>query len=261
MKTGTDDNTGTTNFLEQGYTIWDRKFGDPRLLTHDRSQTPPKYDGKLAGHWTFPFSIPFPSHVDRTTLRAFYPRESDGPVRFLPELLREESPLTPFNLSSDSDGIQSSSSSVPAHQPDITPFDTRAAHVLNEKGRITVSNPDMPTEGPMPHAAPIPLSSRTAPNIPLIEPYVQNRSEGNNPLSPPSERADKRDRSPAPNQACTARGQRHRRGAISMQDPELPESTTSHLLPQSFLERGVMVNVQYKLILTITHGRFSTTSR
>ncbi|TEB36761.1 hypothetical protein FA13DRAFT_1082671 [Coprinellus micaceus] len=46
-----------------------------------------------------------------------------------------------------------------------------------------------------------------------------------------------------------------------MQEPELPPSSTGHLLPQSFLERDVMVNVQYELTLTIVHGRFSTKSR
>jgi hypothetical protein len=249
MRTGAAKDAGSTKFLEQGYTIWDRNFGDPLLLIHDHPQVSSKYDGKLSGDWTFPFSIPFPTHVDLATLRAVYPRESEGPVRFLPEPLHEGSPLTPFDLCGEPSVIQ------PSLDPSsIAPFDTRAPHTLTEKGRPVSSQAEAPAQVSEPRFAPIPPSSPTAPSVPSIEPFVQQRSEGSNVVEKPG-------RSERPHHTSATNGHRRPRGPTSMQEPELPPSSTGHLLPQSFLERDVMVNVQYELTLTIVHGRFSTKSR
>jgi hypothetical protein len=58
---------GSTNFLEQTYTIWDRSFGDPR-----RPESEAKFDGKLEGYHVFPFSIPFPKNVNLATFEAVH---------------------------------------------------------------------------------------------------------------------------------------------------------------------------------------------
>ncbi|TEB36722.1 hypothetical protein FA13DRAFT_1810349 [Coprinellus micaceus] len=251
--TGVLEDGGLIKILEQRYTIWDRKFGDPGLLAHDQAQAAAKYNGKLSGNWAFPFSIPFPTRVDLSTLRAVYPRENEGPVRFLPELLREVSLLTPFDLGGDPTGIQPVLDSAPVGPSNIAPFDIRSPHALIEKGRLVSPQAEAPSQVSTPHFALIPSSSPTAPTIPSIEPFVQQRSEGSNV-------AEKPGRSPPP-QHTSATGHQRPRGPTSMQDPELPISTTGRPLPQSFLERDVMVNVQYEMTLTITHGRFSTKSR
>ena len=262
MRTGADEDGGSTKFLEQVYTIWDRKFGDPRLLAHDHARVSSEYDGKLSGSWTFPFSIPFPTQVDLSTTCAVYSRENEGPVRFLPELLHEGSPLTPFDLGGESSGTHPSLPSEPVGPSDITPFDVRAPHAPTEKGRPVSSPPsDAQTQPPRPGFVPITLPVPVAPNASSIEPYTRRRSESSNVLSPPPGSSTKPSRSHPPHRASTTRRRRQPGGATSMQDPEPPTPTTSHSLPQSFLERDVLVNIDYELILTIVHGRFSTKSR
>ena len=242
-----------TKILEQEYIIWDRKFGDPQLLTHDRPQASSKYDGKLSGSWTFPFSIPFPSCADSNTLCAIYPKKSEGPVRFLPERLREGSSLTPFDLSGGPTGIQSLDS-APFGASNLAPFDIRTPHTLTEKGRLVLSSQtEMPAQVSPSHFAPITASSAIAPSTPSIEPYVQRQSEGSNASEKPGHLP--------PNHALATNGHRRRRGATSMQDPEHPTFAAAQSLPQSFSERAVMASVQYELTLTITHGIFSTKSR
>lgn len=262
MRTGADEEGGSTKFLEQVYTIWDRKFGDPRLLADDRARVSLEYDGKLSGSWIFPFSIPFPTQVDLSTIRAVYPSEDECPVRFLPEPLHEGSPLTPFDLDGDTMRIQPNLPLEPVGPSNITPFDMRAPNAPIEKGRPVFSPPsDPPTQPPRPGFAPISPPSPVAPSASSVEPYTYRPSEESNSPPPSPDYATKPGRSHPPHQVSTAHPRRQPRGATSMQDPELPTSATGHPLPQSFLERDVLVNIQYELTLVIAHGRFSTKSR
>ena len=256
--TGAIEDGGSTKFLEQGYTLWDRGFGDPRLAAHDYTQASSKYDGKLSGSWIFPFSIPFPTHVDLSTLRVFYPRGSEGPVRFLPEALHEESPLTPFRVDGDPSGIQPGLRSAPVGGPNITPFDMRTPFMLTEKGRLVSPRTNTPSQASPSRLSRISPPNSAAPNtIPLLEPYTLRYSRHSSPLTHPSDHATK----PGRSQASTSSDYWRSGGATSMQDPEPPAYTTGFSLPQSFLERDVMTNIQYELALTITHGMFSTKSR
>ncbi|TEB36769.1 hypothetical protein FA13DRAFT_1727124 [Coprinellus micaceus] len=236
----------STKVLEQEYTIWDRKFGDPRLLTDDHPQAPSKYDGRLSGNWTFPFSIPFPSRADGPTLCTVYPEESEGPIRFLPEPLLEDSPFTPFDLGGDPTGIiQPSLDTTPASPSNIAPFDIRMPHTLTEKGRLGSAEPETLTEVSAPPSfAPIVSSSPTAPSVPSVEPYMQISSEGSN--------GSEKSGHPPPHHTPTTNRRWRPRGATRMQDIERLASAT---------ERRLTVSVQYELTLTITHGRLSTKSR
>ncbi|RXW16782.1 hypothetical protein EST38_g9071 [Candolleomyces aberdarensis] len=85
--------TGSVNFLEQNYTVWDRSFGDPR---HSRPEE--KFDGKLEGDYVFPFSIPFPTHVNLSTLEAV---KADGQrvesqIQLAPQNAGLGGQITPF---------------------------------------------------------------------------------------------------------------------------------------------------------------------
>lgn len=261
--TGAIEDGGSTKFLEQGYTLWDRGFGDPRLAAHDYAQASSKYDGKLSGNWIFPFSIPFPTHVDLSTLRVVYPRGSEGPVRFLPEPLHEESPLTPFHLDGGPPVIQPSLRSAPVRGSNITPFDTRTPFMPTEKGRLVLPRANTPSEASPSRFSPTSPSSFAASNTaPLLEPYtLRYYSELSSPLAPSPDYPSKSGRLPVPYPASTASGNWSSGGATSMQDPEPLTHMTGVPLPQSFLERDVMTNVQYEVALTITHGKFSTKSR
>lgn len=46
-------------FLEERHVIWDKSNGDPRSQTLIKG-----FNGKLSGNYQFPFSLPFPDHVD-----------------------------------------------------------------------------------------------------------------------------------------------------------------------------------------------------
>jgi hypothetical protein len=223
---------GSIAFLEEGFTLWDRKFGDPRLLAHDRAQPSSKYDGKLSGNWVFPFSIPFPAHVDFTTLHAVYPRESEGPVRFLPEPLDRE--LPPGNLGRGPVELQ------PSYPSTVTPFDLGSPGPRT--GFAFISPPAIP-----------------APSTPSLSAYTHHDPETTDPPTTLYEGDTKSGRSVHSPQASATSGRQRSTWATSMHKPSTP--TTVYLLPQSFLERDIIASVRYEMTLNITHGIFSTKSK
>lgn len=256
--TGSHADGGAITFLEHPYTLWDCNFGDPRCL-ESNLQPPPKKktDGKLVGNWTFPFSIPFPTQVDLSTLRAVYARDSDGPIRFLPELLPQEVPVTPFDLGGYP---RRSSYAAPRSSTHISPFDTRSPFTPLEKGELRFPPSSSSPERSTPHFAPIsPNSSPTSvQTAPLVEPFTFDALETSSAQSS-NDRPSKM--GPITRSELMPRSHHRFRSASSMRDPDNPTSTSIYALPQSFLEHNVMANIHYVLILTITHGRFSTRSR
>ncbi|TEB36762.1 hypothetical protein FA13DRAFT_1082670 [Coprinellus micaceus] len=61
MRTGAAKDAGSTKFLEQGYTIWDRNFGDPLLLiprSYHRFPRSTTGSCRETGHSLFPSRFP-----------------------------------------------------------------------------------------------------------------------------------------------------------------------------------------------------------
>ena len=50
-------------FLDQPITSWDRNDGDPRSMFFTSETVIKKFEGKLSGHYTWPFSLTFPKQV------------------------------------------------------------------------------------------------------------------------------------------------------------------------------------------------------
>lgn len=188
------------------------------------------------GNWTFPFAIPFPGYLDLSTLRAVYERDGKCPVRFLPELLppargRDE----PIETWRDS--------------PHITPFDTR--------------NPSIHPRTPSTQFAPIsPITP--APGNPSLDSYSFHLPSGKGSPRRFNDYSTKTGRSELQQPTSieiTRSTHGERRGRTSMHTEESTATTAQHTLPQSFLEHDVMASVHYELVLTVTHGRFSSKSR
>ncbi|KAJ3519720.1 hypothetical protein NMY22_g13073 [Coprinellus aureogranulatus] len=257
--TGSLGDGSSMTFLEHTYTLWDRKFGDPRRLAdidyNPHAPSSGKYDGKMSGNWAFPFSIPFPGQLDLSTRRAVYATDLDGPVRFLPELLggESESRISPFDIGGPPRQIRRSSVTSPTSSTHITPFDIMSPSTLQEKGQSRI----VPS-GAVPPVSPVcfaPIESTptspATPYNPSLEPFTANQ-----PIS-----------SSRPAKIGHPFHQRPHsihyqfRNATSMQNSEDPGSTNIHRLPPSFLEKDVMANIHYELVLIITHGRFSSKSR
>ncbi|KAJ3537145.1 hypothetical protein NMY22_g5717 [Coprinellus aureogranulatus] len=249
-----------TAFLDHVYTIWDRKFGDPRDLAHDTTQpSSKKYDGKLAGNWIFPFCIPFPDRIDLPTMCAIYQEDGHGPVRFLPQLLQRELSLSPFHVDGPPAQGEGDLHSDPRGSDGITPFDTRRPYRPVEKGRPRFPDEDHHPSLALPHYSPIsPAVSRASPVAPSPEPFLLGQIRRSNSSPPENEYTSK------------CRPQSVSIGAIgdfraekgSKMRSERPSSgEIGSPVPQSFFERNVMANVHYQLTLSISHGMFSTESR
>lgn len=59
---------GSLQFMGHEFTVWDKSFGDPRRqLNTSETSSKGKFDGKLVGRYSLPFSFPFPTHVDLLT--------------------------------------------------------------------------------------------------------------------------------------------------------------------------------------------------
>ncbi|KAJ3508722.1 hypothetical protein NMY22_g16523 [Coprinellus aureogranulatus] len=262
--TGSSGDGSSMTFLEHTYTLWDRKFGDPRRLADidydPHAPSSGKYDGKMSGNWVFPFAIPFPNQLDLSTRRAVYATDLDGPVRFLPELLggESESRISPFDIGGPPRQIRRSSVTPPTSSTHITPFDTMSPSALQEKGksRIVPSGvvpPVSPTSFAPIESTP---TSPVTPYTPSVEPF-----DANQPISSSQSSGDR------PSKLGHSFHQRPHsiryqfRNAAKMQNSEDPESTDIHRLPPSFLEKDVMANIHYDLVLIITHGRLSSRSR
>lgn len=257
MITGANQDSGSVVFLEHKYPLWDRKFGDPQHLTSAPERHPAKkYDGRLLGNWLFPFAIPFPTHVDLSTRRAVYPSVGEVPVRFLPE--PQDHLLTPFQPG----GPSGRARNVPLLESGsldlITPFDATSHFSPTEKG-ILRSLRNRTSARSLTTHSPISPQENAAPSTPSLEPYTVS-PEGN--PSPSGMSTAKGSLSRLPQQPTTSFPWPHtHRGATSMYNSDLPLPTTGHPLPQSFLERDVMANIHYELVLVVTHGRFATESR
>ncbi|KAJ3537143.1 hypothetical protein NMY22_g5719 [Coprinellus aureogranulatus] len=219
---------GSITFLEHECTLWDSKFGDPWLLHQAYLPSPgKKYDGKLSGNWKFPFTIPFPTHLDLSTLRGLDNHGSAVPMHFLPQ------PLLPSRPDSPSSGRQDSSLGASGR---ITPFDALSSYDDSQ-----------------------PSSPMAEPSSPSLEPYRLHPSSSGS-SSYVQEPSAKPGVSPL-RQIPSSFNHNNRRWGTGMQATEPSTAVTRHALPQSFLERDVMANIQYELVLTISHGRFSTKSR
>ncbi|KAF5331925.1 hypothetical protein D9611_008930 [Ephemerocybe angulata] len=197
--------TGLLSFLDHTYIVWDRKFGDPKQLSQPNSWNSSrnqKFDGKLEGNWIFPFSIPFPTHVDLTTLCAVYTAGREGPIRLLPHhCIEQASGVTPFPMDAHTitaTAPGSSRSRGEDRRGTVTPFLTETKQPIVQ-GFSSMS---------------IPATASSS----AVTPYVY----GTSPT-----------------------------GSL---DEGVP-------LPQSFLEREIGANIQYELVLSISHGRFASESR
>lgn len=251
--------TSPTVFLEHTYVVWDRKFGDPRNLARDSSwsSSTKKYDGKMTGNWVFPFSIPFPAYVDLSTLQAVYPEDSEGPVRFIPELLQKESPVSPFHVDGPPQDLPGVSflDLEPEGANQITPFDIRSRYRPSEKGRPASPYDEERSPSSIPRFSPIPSPlSPVSRSATSPEPYVLDQTTAANPSRPSKEQLSKR-------QASSLSQDSKGEASVYGSDSPPPSSNDSNALPQSFLERDVMANVHYQLTLSITHGMFSSESR
>ncbi|KAJ3539369.1 hypothetical protein NMY22_g4770 [Coprinellus aureogranulatus] len=249
-----------TAFLDHTFTIWDRKFGDPRDLAHDTTQpSSKKYDGKLAGNWIFPFCIPFPDRIDLPTLCAIYQEDGEGPVRFLPQRLQREPSLSPFHVDGPPAQGEGDLHSDPRGSNGITPFDTRRPYRPVEKGRPRFPDKDRSPPA-LPHYSPIsPAVSRASPVAPSPEPFLLGQIGHRNSSPPENEYTSKcRPQSVSIGVIGDFRAEK----GSKMHHSERPLSgEIGSPVPQSFLERNVMANVHYQLTLCISHGMFSTESR
>jgi hypothetical protein len=140
----------------------------------------------------------------------------------------------------------------------IIPFDATSPFSPTEKG-IRRSRQNRTSARPLTTHSPISPQENAAPSTPSLEPYTVI-SEGN--PSPSGRPTAKGSLSRLPQQPTTSFPWPHTHlRATSMHNSELPLPTTSHPLPQSFLERDVMASIHYELVLAVTHGRFATESR
>lgn len=229
--TSASHESGSLAFLDQTYLLWDRKFGDPRELAQGQSQGL-KADGKIVGNWLFPFSIPFPSRVDRTPLAGVYTSEDDGPVRLLPQFVRPDSPISPFR---EDDSPLSAIYETPRSQgveQRIIPFDLGHPPAPISRGEKGASrNYIRPAARNGSPASAADISSmlplyQPAPESPTLHPYTTSKPTNFVPDSTPK-----------------------------LSPP------TGERLPQTFLERDVHANIQYELTLVVSHGRFASESR
>ncbi|KAF6756590.1 hypothetical protein DFP72DRAFT_810059 [Ephemerocybe angulata] len=229
--TSASHESGSLAFLDQTYLLWDRKFGDPRELAQAQSQGL-KADGKIFGNWLFPFSIPFPSRVDRTSLAGVYTSEDDGPVRLLPQFVRPDSPISPFR---EDDSPLSAIHETPRSQGGeqrIIPFDVGHPPAPISRGEKGASrNYIRPAARNGSPASASDISSmlplyQPAPESPTLHPYTTSKPTNFVPDSTPK-----------------------------LSPP------TGERLPQTFLERDVHANIQYELTLVVSHGRFASESR
>jgi hypothetical protein len=263
---------GLTPFLEHTYTVWDRKYGDPRLPLHPQAESDHKYDGKLEGGWLFPFSIPFPTHTDLSTLSAVYPPgKTQTPLQ--PQVIEPESPITPFEgeaiTSPESPGRQL----PPAQgQPQlITPFPMDSLPLE----KVPSPNPTASRRSQT-HITPFflhgtspPPPSQLTSGSSAITPYTYTQRST---VYPPTTETNTKRRSPregaaSPNpfekkdDSNTGIGFNVNEGSPS--GPSHPHNQPAFKinfssLPQSFLERNVKPTIQYELILVISHGKFSS---
>ncbi|KAF8806268.1 hypothetical protein BYT27DRAFT_7339440 [Phlegmacium glaucopus] len=84
---------GSYTFLEQPITSWDRNDGDPRSMYFTPETTIKKFEGKLSGQYTWPFTLTFPKEVTirgqhqylskaYPTPRSFLERGTNGSVQY-----------------------------------------------------------------------------------------------------------------------------------------------------------------------------------
>ncbi|KAJ3532820.1 hypothetical protein NMY22_g7592 [Coprinellus aureogranulatus] len=242
--TGSLADGGSMTFLDHTFTLWDRKFGDPQRIASGSDQSPQsadeKYDGKLGNNWVFPFCIPFPTQVDLSTRCAVYREESDGPIRFLPQRLGDSSTITPFDLEILESGVYPASHAAPLSAAGISPFDTRVPYTTSEKGQLRSHPGVTPAEIATSHFSPMQSApvGLTVPDLPSVMPFTIEGWEANS------------------SKPCDGKS-----GAPYSSSPLPVTPKHDQFQRPSFLEKDVGANVHYELILSITHGTFSTKSR
>lgn len=245
--TGASTDTGFLPFLEHTYPVWDRKFGDPRALPDSGSTAAPKkFNGKLEGNWIFPFSIPFPTNVNLSTLSAVYSREEEGPVRFLPQFLGEEGPITPFIT--DGPLTEAPNSTAAGSVPTLTPF-----HFGQDLHDLAHKHSQSSTYSSL--SEPPQVAARTPVLSPFLTSPIPNSSSDSGLASLPQGKQIRTHEHKIPG------GSPDRRGDIRIDTSSSPHSSEGAALPPTFLEREVRASIRYELELVISHGTFSTESR
>ncbi|KAF5331828.1 hypothetical protein D9611_008920 [Ephemerocybe angulata] len=274
--TAASADSGSLHFLDHTYVIWDRKFGDPQELMHGRAPASQKdSNGKLDGNWLFPFSIPFPTRVELSTLNAVYSSRDQGPVRFLPHYVEPKSSLTPFNGAEEtSPGTAGRVRGAPFLESAMTPFDLSQQSIpgLSEKATLLggaparVTQPNHSAHPAEAFSSMLPLYQAAPTSPTLVNPYTATL----NPSTPTPENSASRRPEKTRLSSSIGTDNLRRPGPVS-NSPNPNTSNSSNdsptsslsgvLLPQSFLQRDVKANVQYEVTLLISHGRFASESR
>ncbi|KIM35167.1 hypothetical protein M413DRAFT_449876 [Hebeloma cylindrosporum] len=102
-------------FLLYKHNIWHKSMGDPRQPTQ-------RSDGRLTGSYQFPFSFPFPSHIDNDAYT------------------NVQSIVSPFHLAMDPSG-SSASTATPTTRPPVAVQDTKLRSLVPDTTSVQRTPP------------------------------------------------------------------------------------------------------------------------
>jgi len=211
------------SLLAYEHTLWKRSYGDPHQL--DQSGSKEKFNGKLIGKYSFPFSFPFPTQVN------LLDKKSD--------FLSNTNAITPFQ------------DIMHTKQNSTIPSPTSPSQSLHESNGEKRPMSDLPNVYgifPFPYSPmPSPVYASTA-AIPESK-MKWTRTSPSTSASPSEKRhTNAPEKSPV-------------HSSFLRQSESLGVDGSAPSMPQTFFEKGVSASIAYELSIHFVHGRFKPTTK
>ncbi len=116
-------------FLAYEHTLWNKSYGDPRLLGQLRSKE--TLSGKLVGKYSFPFSFPFPTEVNLLDKKSDLLSNTSAIVPFLvPEYkrMKERTSVSASTPSTSGPEMKNGWNNSPTNAPEKSPVLSSLLH-------------------------------------------------------------------------------------------------------------------------------------
>jgi len=217
---------GSLPFLAYEHTLWSKSYGDPHQL--DQSSPKEKFNGKLVGKYSFPFSFPFPTQVN------LLDKKSD--------LLSNTSAITPFQ-----DIMHKRQNSII-----LSPTSpSQSLHENNGEKRPMSDLPNVYGISPFPYS-PMPSPGYASTGVVPESKMKWTRTS----ISTSSSRSETKH---SPTAGAPEKSPVH--SSFLHQTESLDGDGPAPSMPQTFFNRGVSASIAYELSIHFVHGRFKPTTK